>query len=156
MKKFETESLEHLLKIGELAKQTGVAVGTLRYYESLGLLEPALRSSSGYRYYTADGARQVQFIKKAQRLKFSLQEIQQVLGVRRQGSPACPLVRDLLTQKIAHLEEQIYRMTVLKTELETYRESWADRPLDDPCSKELCSLIEEVASTTAANRTTHD
>jgi len=55
MTKLETESLEQpILKIGELAKQTGVAVGTLRYYESLGLLEPALRSSSGYRYYTVD------------------------------------------------------------------------------------------------------
>jgi DNA-binding transcriptional MerR regulator len=83
--KFETESLEkQLLKMEELAKQTGVAVGTLRYYESLGLLEPALRSSSGYRYYTADAARQVQFIKKAQRLNFSLQEIQQILVSRRQ------------------------------------------------------------------------
>lgn len=149
-------SQNKLLKIGQLAEKTDVAVATIRYYESLGLLEPAQRSESGYRHYDREAIKRVQFIKKAQSLQFSLSEIQQVLGVRRQGSPACPLVRDLLTQKIAHLEEQIYRMTVLKTELETYRESWADRPLDDPCSKELCSLIEEVASTTAANRTTQD
>ncbi|BAB77285.1 hypothetical protein DSM107007_24470 [Nostoc sp. PCC 7120 = FACHB-418] len=68
-----------------------------------------------------------------------------MLGIRSQGDPACPLVRDLLKQKIAHLEEQIYRMKQLKDELEAYQQRWANRPLDNPCNQELCSLIEEVA-----------
>jgi DNA-binding transcriptional MerR regulator len=133
-----------LLKIGELADQSEVAVGTIRYYESLGLLEPVQRSQSGYRYYTFDTIGRVQFIKKAQFLQFSLAEIQQILGVRRQGDPACPLVRDLLSQKIIELKEHIDRMTALKRDLEAYRDRWSDRPLDDPRSQELCSLIEEV------------
>jgi DNA-binding transcriptional MerR regulator len=54
-----------MLKIGELAKQTGVSVGTLRYYESLGLIEPSQRSESGYRYYADATVHKVQFIKKA-------------------------------------------------------------------------------------------
>ena len=141
----EKSSQERLLKIGELAEQTGVAVGTIRYYETLGLLVPVQRRESGYRSYDNKAIERLRFIKKAQSLQFSLLEIQQVLGVRSQGDPACPLVRDLLKQKIAHLEEQIYRMKTLKQELEAYRERWADRPLDNPCSKELCSLIEEVA-----------
>jgi DNA-binding transcriptional MerR regulator len=145
MTKLETESLEQqLLKIGELAKQTGVAVGTLRYYESLGLLEPALRSSSGYRYYTADAARQVQFIKKAQRLNFSLQEIQQILVSRRQGMAVCPLVQDLLIHKIDLLEEQIQQMSAFKAELEAYKKLWTARDSDNPDSEQLCSLIEGV------------
>jgi DNA-binding transcriptional MerR regulator len=134
-----------LLKIGELAEQVGVAVGTIRYYESLGLVEPAYRSESRYRYYGLDAIKRVQFIRKAQSLQFSLLEIQQILGVRRQGEPACPLVHNLLSQKIADLEQQLYQITTLKTELETYRDRWADRPLDDPCNQELCSMIEEVA-----------
>ena len=141
----EQVQLNKLLKIGELAEQTKVAVATIRYYETLGLVEPAHRSESGYRYYTGDTINRVQFIKKAQSLQFSLAEIQQVLGVRRQGNPACPLVRDLLNQKIAQIEEQLYRMKSLKAQLEAYRNHWTDRPLDDPCSQELCSLIEEVA-----------
>lgn len=145
MTKFETEYLEkQLLKIGELAKQAGVAVGTLRYYESLGLLEPALRSSSGYRYYTADAIRQVQFIKKAQRLNFSLQEIQQILVSRRQGITACPLVQDLLTQKIDLLDEEIRRLSAFKYELETYKQLWKTRLSDHPNSNHLCSLIEGI------------
>lgn len=140
-----------LLKIGELAEQAGVAVGTIRYYESLGLLEPVHRSESGYRYYATDAVKRVQFIRKAQSLQFSLSEIQQILGVRRQGEPACPLVHNLLSQKIADLEQQLYQITTLKTELETYRDRWTDRPLDDPCNQELCSMIEEVAEKVLSN-----
>lgn len=146
-------SSEKLIKIGELAEQAGVAVATIRYYESLGLLECAQRSKSGYRHYDRDAIKQLQFIKKAQSLQFSLSEIQQLLGVRRQGSPACPMVRDLLKQKIAYLEAQILSMTTLKQELEAYQTEWVDRPLDDPCSKQLCSLIEEVAQTLPENGT---
>ncbi|HAZ44929.1 MAG TPA: heavy metal-responsive transcriptional regulator [Cyanobacteria bacterium UBA11369] len=145
-------SQNKLLKIGELALQADVAVATIRYYESLGLLEPVQRSESGYRYYEESAIKRVQFIKKAQSLQFSLSEIQQVLGVRSQGNPVCPLVRDLLNHKIADLEEQIERMKALKAELEAYRNRWANKPLDDPCSKELCSLIEEVAGTTVGNK----
>lgn len=94
---------DKLLKIGELAEQTSVAVGTIRYYESLGLVEPVHRSESGYRYYAIGAVKRVQFIRKAQSLQFSLSEIQQVLGVRGQGDPACFLVRSLLDQKIAEV-----------------------------------------------------
>lgn len=134
------------LKIGELSALTNVAVATIRYYETLGLLEPICRADSGYRYYNEESVQRLQFIKKAQSLQFSLSEIQQILGVRHQGNPVCPVVRDLLNQKIAHLDEQIRLMQSLKTELEVYRQRWADRPLDDPCSRELCSLIEEVSA----------
>jgi DNA-binding transcriptional MerR regulator len=147
----ENRSPEKLLKIGELAEQTDVAVGTIRYYETLELIEPIHRSESGYRYYTADAVKRVQFIKKAQFLQFSLSEIQQILGVRHQGAPACPLVRDLLNRKIAELDAQLDRIKMLKVELEAYRDRWSDRPLDNPASQELCSLIEEVAGHALSN-----
>lgn len=143
----ENQSSEKLFKIGELAAQTDVAVGTIRYYETLGLIQPAHRSNSGYRYYTTDAINRVQFIKKAQSLRFSLSEIQQILGVRHQGDPACPLVRDLLNRKIADLDMQLEQIKTLKIELEEYRNRWADRPLDDSDSQKLCSLIEEVPDT---------
>lgn len=134
------------LKIGELAVLASVAVATIRYYETLGLLDPTYRGESGYRYYDAEAVRRLQFIKKAQALQFSLSEIQQILGVRRQGDPACGLVQNLLDRKITHLDAQIRLMQSLKTELEDYRVRWIDRPLDDPHSEKLCSLIEEVSS----------
>ncbi len=134
-----------LLKIGELSARTQVAVATIRYYETLGLLEPTARAESGYRYYDDTAVQRLQFIRKAQSLHFSLSDIQQIVQVRYQGCPACPVVRDLLDRKIDTLNEQIRLMQTLKGELETYRDRWADRPLDDPDSQELCSLIEEIA-----------
>ncbi len=119
-------------------------MATIRYYETLGLLEPTARAESGYRYYDDAAVQRLQFIRKAQSLQFSLSEIQQIVQVRYQGCPACPVVRDWLDRKIGTLGEQIRLMQTLKGELETYRDRWADRPLDDPDSQELCSLIEEI------------
>ena len=55
------------LKIGELAKQTNLAVGSLRYYSDIGLLQPVQRDDNGYRYYSQDASKQVEFIKKRRR-----------------------------------------------------------------------------------------
>ena len=70
------------LKIGELAKQTNLAVGTLRYYSDIGLLQPIQRGDNGYRYYSQSASKQVEFIKKAQAIGFSLEEIKTILDVR--------------------------------------------------------------------------
>ncbi|WP_036488477.1 heavy metal-responsive transcriptional regulator [Myxosarcina sp. GI1] len=133
------------LKIGELAKQTGFAVGTLRYYSDLGLLVPVQRGDNGYRYYSQEAGSQVQFIKKAQTLGFTLEEIKQILDVRDRGEKPCDLVRGLLDDKIEQLEIQIKRMNLFKKELEGYRTSWLDNP--DPQSNldEVCPLISSVS-----------
>ncbi len=142
---YQVSPSKKLLKIGEVAKQADIGVSTIRYYESLGLIIPVERSENGYRYYDDEAIERLRFIKKAQSLQFSLAEIQQIIGIHSDGNPMCSMVRDLLKQKIADLEEQIYRMNSLKKELEIYQERWESRPLDTPCSKELCSMIEEVA-----------
>jgi DNA-binding transcriptional MerR regulator len=144
--KLNEEARSKALKIGEVAEQVGVAVGTIRYYESLGLIEPNYRSESGYRHYGQEAVKRLQFIKKAQCLEFSLHEIQQVLGVRQQGNPACSKVRELLDQKITHLEVQIARLQSLKGELTAYQQLWKDTPEDAPGGEALCSLIEGVVS----------
>ncbi|AGY58272.1 heavy metal-responsive transcriptional regulator [Gloeobacter kilaueensis] len=138
-----------LWKIGELAHLSGVAVATIRYYESLGLLEPAQRSRSGYRYYDTSAKRRLEFIKKAQILRFSLAEIRQILSMRGRGDPACPVVVSLLENKITELEEQISRLQSLKGVLATYRDQWRHKDFDDPSSEHLCSLIERVEATPA-------
>ena len=66
---------------GELAKQCGVNIETLRFYEQRGLLPKPLRSSSNYRLYPHDSVRRVRFIKGAQELGFTLKEIKELLDV---------------------------------------------------------------------------
>ncbi|WP_330204426.1 heavy metal-responsive transcriptional regulator [Cyanobacterium sp. Dongsha4] len=136
-------SSENLLKIGEIAKQTKVSVGTLRYYEILKLLQPIERGENGYRYYQQDAVKVVQFIKKAQSLGFSLEEIRQIIEVRNYGKPPCELVQNLLDNKIEELKTQIKQMTSFQAELEKYRENWRinDINVDDQKTKEICPLI---------------
>jgi DNA-binding transcriptional MerR regulator len=133
------------LKIGELAKQTGVKVGTLRYYSDLGLLHPSLRGDNGYRYYSQDASSQVEFIKKAQTLGFTLEEIKRFLDVRDRGEKPCSLVKSLLNEKIKQLEIQIKQMTLFKTELEEYRTAWENNPYAESNDQEVCPLISSVS-----------
>ena len=130
------------LKIGEVSKQTGIAVGALRYYEELGLLTSE-RGQNGYRYYSDSAVRQVQFIKKAQTLGFSLEDIGQVLNVHQQGNVPCDLVQSLLQEKIEQLNVQIQEMQAFKNNLEKYRDSWASANLR-PQPGDICPLIETV------------
>ncbi|MGB7086582.1 MAG: heavy metal-responsive transcriptional regulator [Phormidesmis sp.] len=130
------------LKIGEVAKQTGVAVGALRYYEDLGLLTSE-RGQNGYRYYLPAAVHQVQFIKKAQALGFSLEEIGEVLTIHQQGDIPCGRVQSLLQEKIEQLNAQIQQMMAFKGSLERYRDSWATaRPSLDV--GDICPLIEAI------------
>jgi DNA-binding transcriptional MerR regulator len=133
-----------LLKIGDIAKQTGVSVGTLRYYETLKLLHPIERGNNGYRYYSLVTVPQVQFIKKAQTLGFSLEEIRQILDVRDRGEPPCTLVQNLLNRKIEELEAQIKQMMAFKFELEGYHDLWAKAPNFKQDNREICPLIATV------------
>lgn len=133
------------LKIGELAQQTGVAVGTLRYYSDLGILLPVYRGENNYRYYDRDASSQVQFIKKAQALGFSLEEIKQILNVRDRGEKPCNLVQSLLNSKIQQLEIQIQQMTLFKQELELYRNTWKNNPNPRSHFQEICPLISSVS-----------
>ncbi|MEL6161981.1 MAG: heavy metal-responsive transcriptional regulator [Cyanobacteria bacterium J06554_11] len=130
------------LRIGEVAKQTEVAVGALRYYEDLGLLASE-RGSNGYRYYAPEAVQQVRFIKKAQALGFSLEDINEVLTVHDQGDVPCELVQSLLQEKIERLAAQIEEMEAFKADLERYRDRWAtSQPKPQP--GDICPLIETV------------
>ena len=133
------------LKIGELAKQTNLSVGTLRYYSDLGILQPVERGDNGYRYYSQNASKQVEFIKKAQAIGFSLEEIKTILDVRDRGEKPCRLVQGLLDNKIEQLEIQIKKMSLFKQELQEYRQSWINNPNPESNSQEVCPLISRVS-----------
>ena len=131
------------LKIGEVRRQTGVAVGALRYYESLGLIHSD-RGDNGYRYYPQETVQQVQFIKKAQTLGFSLEEIREILNIHQQGDIPCERVQSMLQGKIEQLDHQIQQMMSFKSELEHYRDRWStNQPRPQP--GDICPLISTVS-----------
>jgi Hg(II)-responsive transcriptional regulator len=105
------------MRSSQLAAEAGVNVQTLRYYERRGLLAEPQRSESGYRSYGTDAVRTVRFVKSAQQLGFSLEEIDSLLDLAAGGPGNCDTAKHLATEKIAQLEQKIARLTVMRDSL---------------------------------------
>src|SRR3546814_457103 len=82
------------MRIGELAARLAINTKTIRYYEGIGLLPPPDRTASGYRAYDEDDVERLTFIKTAQRLGITLDEIREILAFRERGERPCEYVRD--------------------------------------------------------------
>ena len=93
------------LQIGEVAQLAGVSVDAVRYYERRRLLPVALRSTGGFCLFMPDAVEQVRFIKQAQELGFSLDEIRELFTAG--GAEECRRVRDHLKIKLTELGERI-------------------------------------------------
>jgi DNA-binding transcriptional MerR regulator len=112
--------MEHGLKIGELASAVGVSCDTVRYYERLNLLPRAGRTSAGYRVYTEVDVERLRFIKQAQALGLSLDEIKELLPGRGAGLAECQRVRDLLRSKLKELDARLAEMRAFRRTLAAY------------------------------------
>jgi MerR family mercuric resistance operon transcriptional regulator len=104
------------IQIGEVAKRAGVSVDTVRYYERRKLLPAAPRTTAGYRMFNSDTVDRVIFIKQAQDLGFSLDEIG--ILVPNNGKGECRTVRDLLKAKLNELDDRMEKMASFKLTLE--------------------------------------
>lgn len=107
------------LKTGELAKRAGVNVETLRFYERRGLLPEPPRRKSGYREYPEESIARIRFIKRAQELGFSLDEIQELLGLRVNAETPCVGVKDFTEKKIQNVQQKIADLKVIERALKT-------------------------------------
>ncbi len=105
------------LRIGEVAAEAGVNIQTLRYYERRGLLREPQRSPSGYRAYPADAVRVVRFIKQAQALGFTLDDIEGLLQLAAGEPRNCRAVRRIARTKIGELERKIAMLGAMRASL---------------------------------------
>jgi MerR family transcriptional regulator, copper efflux regulator len=97
--------------IGEAARQAGVGVETIRFYERRGLIEQPLKpQNAGFRIYSPDQLKRIKFIRQAQRLGFSLREIRELLALRADPKADCSFVRD---QAVAKLDEVRHKIAEL-------------------------------------------
>ena len=133
--------LEGTLRIGEVARLAGVNIQTLRYYERRGILEQPQRSRSGYRQYPAETVELVRTIKRAQKLGFSLDEIERLLRIKTGGNGACTKARDIAARKLALLNERIEELADVKRTLEELiRDCQPRRPA------EACGVLSAISN----------
>jgi len=97
-----------LLKVGELARHTGLTVRTLHHYDAIGLLAPSARSEAGYRLYNAADIARLHAIQALRLLGLPLAEIGAVLGAENDALP------DILRRQMASLDQQIAQATSLR------------------------------------------
>lgn len=131
------------MKSAQVAAQAGVNVQTLRYYERRGLLPEPERTESGYRAWSPDAVRVVRFVKRAQRLGFSLAEIESLLGLAAGGPESCDAARQLAVVKIAELDERLASLSAMRNSLLELVESCAR-----PRARRDCPLLEEIEAQT--------
>ena len=99
---------DHLMTIGQVAQATGVTTPTLRYYEQEGLLSPTTRSRAGYRLYAAQAIEQLRFIRSAQAVGFTLDDIRTLLNLDATSAKSCQAeVQGLLKQRLGEVNEKM-------------------------------------------------
>lgn len=103
------------LTIGTLAKRGGVNVETIRYYQRRGLLQEPTKPQSGFRQYTSDTVKRVRFIKRAQALGFTLEEITSLLALDERK--ACLETRGIAAHKLELIKEKIADLSKMKKAL---------------------------------------
>ena len=129
-----------LLLIGQVTALSGIPIRTIRYYESLGLLKSSGRTEGGFRQFSSEVFTRLLFIKRAQSLGLSLEEIGEFLKVYDQGDVPCDEIKEKLEGKLLEIERQIQQLLILQTELKGILSSWKSFPAQQPGA--ICPIIQ--------------
>jgi len=132
------------MRIGEVARASGLPIKTIRYYDELGLLKVSGRTDGGYRLFGSEVLGRLRFIKRAQSLGLSLMEIKEFLAVYDQGNLPCDHIREKLEDKLIEIEQQIQQLQILKQELSGLLSGWQSVPTAaaETISETICPIIE--------------
>ena len=127
------------MNIGAAATETGVPAKTIRYYESIGLIPPAIRAENGYRNYTDFDIKTLKFIQHARRLGFSVKDVGDLLGLWQNKNRSSANVKALALKHVSEVETRIAELQSIRRTLIdlTKRCHGDDRP--------DCPILEDLA-----------
>ena len=132
--------------VSELAQRSGIAPHVVRYYTRIGLLSPKRNPVNGYKMFAREDLDRVRFIRQAQGLGFSLEEIQEILAYEVSGGSPCPKVRQILAQRIEENRHRLAELMEKQQRMEKALESWSSMPNKKCTSGSICHLIESVGN----------
>ena len=127
------------LRTADVAKQGGVNLETIRYYERRGLLPKPPRTGAGYRTFDPAAVRRLRFIKQAQAIGFSLKEVKELLALRVDPRTSCADVRRRAEAKIVDIDEKLRALRAMKRALVRLTAACAGQ---GPVSK--CAILESL------------
>jgi len=132
-------------RIGQVAQETGLSIDTIRFYEKQGLLKRSPRSEGGFRLFGISDIETLKFVRKAQELGFSLNEIRELLILRADHVPACSHVKELLEQKLTAVEQKITELQGLERSLKhALRKCKQELKTATPGHDGCCPVLEEI------------
>ena len=114
------------LRIGEVARRTGLPVKTIRYYCDEGLLQPKDRSAGGYRLFDEENLAELTIIRALRAMDVSIPELARILEVRRSGVCNCSLLKGSIADKMSSIDQRISELRIMKDELARLLDSWQD------------------------------
>lgn len=121
------------LTIGQVAKAAAVNIETIRYYERRGLFPNAKRTPAGYRQYENEAVRRLKFVKRAQDLGFSLNDIKELLALRVRHGAACTAVEREVRQKIVPVEHMLNELSRVRDVLGRLADACHSRSPTEEC-----------------------
>ncbi len=133
--------MQQTLTIGKLAKKTNVSIDSIRFYERRGLLAEPMRTEANYRCYPLDTAARLRFIKKAQKLGFSLDEIKGLMDLQHDPDATKADVKAQTKEKIKDILEKIQDLTRMLAALEKL-----DASCDGHGPTAECPILEALAA----------
>jgi Cu(I)-responsive transcriptional regulator len=132
--------------IGEAARECGVSAKMIRYYESLGLLKEARRTSAGYRIYDDKDIHTLRFVRRSRDLGFSIDEIEHLLGLWRNRRRSSADVRRVAQARIADLDRKIEELQAMRRTLDRLvRHCHGDHRPD-------CPILDDLAGSSASDK----
>ncbi len=133
------------MMIGALARMTGTKVTTIRFYESIGLLDTPPRTDSGRRSYAAHDVRRLHFIRNGRRLGFSIDEIRSLIALDGEPDRECAEDSAIAAQHLAQVEDRLAQLTALRDELAIVATSC------DGARTAECRIIQAIAEGSVAD-----
>ena len=119
--------------IGIVARDFGITPHALRYYEKIGLLPPISKDGGGRRIYDQSDIQRLFFIKRAQRMHFSLKEISALIDLDRAPSMEKPQAQKLVSEKLSEIEESLKDLKILKKDLTKMLSACLSSDDDEDC-----------------------
>lgn len=126
------------MRIGELASESNCSVETIRYYEKIGLLPKPGRAENGYRTYTDNQLKWLQFILRCRRIGLTQDEIRQLASVETKVSSKCGEVNDLLAEHLVILRHKLDDLKQMESSISRLKDKCKDGTLGD------CPVIDEL------------
>ncbi len=132
------------LTISKAARNAGVGVETIRFYERKGLIEQPLRpQDGGYRTYPIETLQRIKFVRQAQEIGFSLGEIEELLSLRADPSADCSDVRERAAAKLEEVNRKMEQLGRIRAALDKLIASCPGRG-----ALRACSIMESLAAAT--------